>query len=144
MRLFGQCLIFAFPMVLHGTILTACIACYIFPYEWSFYLALTFGAILAATDPMAVAALLNELGAPPRLKYTMRAANRRSSMTGRPLSLFTMFSSLFLLELDVLRIGQHVDIGQGIAKFFRRSAGGAAIGAFFGVGMLGLLLLLDR
>ena len=38
---FGQCLIFAFPLVLCGTILTACIAYFIFPYEWSFSLALT-------------------------------------------------------------------------------------------------------
>lgn len=29
---------------------------------------LTFGAILSATDPVAVAALLEEVGAPPRLK----------------------------------------------------------------------------
>ena len=29
---------------------------------------MTFGSILAATDPVAVSALLNELGAPPRLK----------------------------------------------------------------------------
>jgi NhaP-type Na+/H+ or K+/H+ antiporter len=29
---------------------------------------MTFGAILSATDPVAVAVLLNELGAPPRLK----------------------------------------------------------------------------
>ena len=32
---------------------------------------MTFGAILAATDPVAVAVLLNELGAPPRLKVRL-------------------------------------------------------------------------
>ncbi len=51
-----QCLIFAFPLVLAGTALTALIAKYIFPYDWSLDLCFTFGSILAATDPVAVAA----------------------------------------------------------------------------------------
>jgi NhaP-type Na+/H+ or K+/H+ antiporter len=51
-----QCLIFAFPLVLAGTALTALIAKYIFPYNWSLDLCFTFGSILAATDPVAVAA----------------------------------------------------------------------------------------
>lgn len=58
----------AFPMVLAGTTLTALVAYFIVPYGWSFNLAMAFGSILAATDPVAVSALLNEVGAPPRLK----------------------------------------------------------------------------
>ena len=65
---FSQLFVFAFPMVLAGTVLTALVAYFIFPYGWSFDLCMTFGSILAATDPVAVAVLLNELGAPPRLK----------------------------------------------------------------------------
>jgi NhaP-type Na+/H+ or K+/H+ antiporter len=53
---------FAFPMVLAGTVLTALVGYYIFPYGWSFNLAMTFGSILSATDPVAVAALLEEVG----------------------------------------------------------------------------------
>ena len=45
-------------MVLAGTTLTALVAYYIFPYGWSFSLAMTFGSILSATDPVAVAVLL--------------------------------------------------------------------------------------
>ena len=67
-RSINQLLILAFPMVLAGTTLTACVAKWVFPYNWSFNLAMTFGSILAATDPVAVSALLNEVGAPPRLK----------------------------------------------------------------------------
>lgn len=55
-------------MVLAGTALTALVAFYIFPYDWSFNLAMTIGSILSATDPVAVSALLEEVGAPPRLK----------------------------------------------------------------------------
>ena len=57
----NQLLIFAFPMVLAGTALTACVGYFIFPFNWSFDLAMTFGSILAATDPVAVAALLEEV-----------------------------------------------------------------------------------
>lgn len=46
-----QLLLLAFPMVLAGTCLTACVAHFIFPYGWSFQLAMTFGSILSATDP---------------------------------------------------------------------------------------------
>jgi NhaP-type Na+/H+ or K+/H+ antiporter len=68
---FWQLIAFAFPMVLGGTALTACVAYYLFPYGWSLDLSMTFGAILSATDPVAVAVLLNELGAPPRLKVSV-------------------------------------------------------------------------
>ena len=57
---FAQLLLMAFPMVLAGTCLTALIGYYIFPYGWSWSLAMSFGSILAATDPVAVAVLLNE------------------------------------------------------------------------------------
>jgi hypothetical protein len=67
-KAFWQCIIMAFPMVLAGTFLTGLFGHYVLPYEWSWALSLTFGAILSATDPVAVSALLNEVGAPPRLK----------------------------------------------------------------------------
>jgi len=139
---FGQCLVFAFPMVLAGALLTALVAYYVFPYDWSFNLALTFGAILSATDPVAVAALLNEVGAPPRLK--VHIAGESLLNDGAAIVFYTIFSSNFLLELGIPGLGQDFDIGSGIAKFFHMSAGGVAIGIFFGVGMLGVLLLLDR
>jgi hypothetical protein len=101
---FSQCLVFAFPMVLAGTVLTACVAYYIFPYDWSFYLSMTFGAILAATDPVAVAALLNEVGAPPRLK--VHIAGESLLNDGSAIVFFTIFQSLYLLELKVPGLGE--------------------------------------
>jgi len=65
---FWQIVNFAFPMVLAGTALTALVAFYLFGYGWSFNLAMTFGSILSATDPAAVASLMDSLGAPPRLQ----------------------------------------------------------------------------
>ena len=34
----------------------------VFTYEWNWFVALMFGSIISATDPVAVVALLNELG----------------------------------------------------------------------------------
>jgi NhaP-type Na+/H+ or K+/H+ antiporter len=43
----------------------------VLPYGWDFNLAMAFGSILAATDPVAVVALLKAVGASPKL--TMQA-----------------------------------------------------------------------
>ena len=48
-------------------LLFAYISCLVSQFD----LSMTFGSILAATDPVAVAVLLNELGAPPRLKVKL-------------------------------------------------------------------------
>ena len=91
---------------------------------------------------MAVAALLNEVGAPPRLK--VHIAGEALLNDGSAIVFYTIFSSIFLLELDILGLGEDYDIGSGISKFFQMSAGGATIGIFFGIGMMGVLTLLDR
>ena len=56
---------------------------------------MTFGSILSATDPVAVAVLLNELGAPPRLK--VRSSPSCKSIKGHhsdnPYALSFPFSS---------------------------------------------------
>ena len=45
-----------------ATFLTALFAMNVFDYGWSWGTALMFGSILSATDPVAVVALLKELG----------------------------------------------------------------------------------
>jgi NhaP-type Na+/H+ or K+/H+ antiporter len=137
-----QLLIFAFPMVLAGAVLTALIAYYIFPYGWSFNLAMTFGSILAATDPVAVAVLLEQVGAPPRLK--VHIAGEALLNDGAAIVFFSIFSVRFFLELGVEGLGEEVDWGRGVALFCRKALGGVAVGILFGVGLLTLMLMLDR
>jgi NhaP-type Na+/H+ or K+/H+ antiporter len=139
---FWQCIIFAFPVVLAGTVLTALIAFHIFPYGWSFNLSMTFGSILSATDPVAVAALLDAVGAPPRLK--MHIGGESLLNDGSAIVFFTIFSGLFLLELNDPALGEDVDWGSGVALFLRMSLGGAAIGVAFFMGLYMILYLLDR
>ena len=138
----GQCLIYAFPMVLLGAILTACVARYIFPYGWSMNLAMTFGSILAATDPVAVAALLEEVGAPPRLK--VHIAGEALLNDGSAMVFFTIFAQRFYYELGKEDFGIDVDWAQGFELFFRMSLGGAAIGLAFGLSLVFILWILDR
>jgi sodium/hydrogen exchanger 10/11 len=42
--------------------LAGVMAKFVFTYEWSWFVALMFGSIISATDPVAVVSLLNELG----------------------------------------------------------------------------------
>ena len=141
-KAFTQCLIFAFPLVLLGTFLTACVSKYIFPYDWSWNLALTFGSILSATDPVAVAALLEEVGAPPRLK--VHIAREALLNDGAAIVFFTIFASRYFFELGEEGVGEEVGWGRGFELFFRMSLGGAAIGIAFGLGILYILYILDR
>lgn len=137
----GQLLIMAFIMVLAGTTLTAVVAKYVLPYDWSFDLAMTFGSILSATDPVAVAALLNEVGAPPRLK--MHISGESMLNDGSAMVFYTIFSARYLYELG-LPGGEDVDVAQGFAIFFRMAGGGAALGIAFGLGLLLMLEHLNR
>ena len=68
-REFGQVLILALPGVLLTAVLASVSIRYILNYaeDFDWATALTLGAILAATDPVAVVALLKEVGASKRL-----------------------------------------------------------------------------
>ncbi|CAF4988841.1 unnamed protein product [Rotaria sp. Silwood1] len=56
-------ILLAGPGVLISISIVAVVAVYIFPYNWSWLVALMFGSILSATDPVAVVALLHDSGA---------------------------------------------------------------------------------
>merc|ERR1719199_126016 len=66
-RVGKQCLFLAGPGVGIAGFVTAGFLYIYLPYEWDFMLCLTAGAILCATDPVAVVGLLKELGASPTL-----------------------------------------------------------------------------
>ena len=139
---FGQLLLFAFPLVLAGTVLGALIGFYIFPWGWSFNLAMTVGSILAATDPVAVAALLEEVGAPPRLK--VHIAGESLLNDGSAIVFFSIFVERYLQELEIPGFGEEIDLRRGIALFCQKSLGAVATGLLFGFGILGCLYVLNR
>eukprot|EP00934_Nitzschia_sp_Nitz4_P000343 Nitzschia sp. Nitz4//scaffold35_size145790//85172//87847//NITZ4_003034-RA/size145790-snap-gene-0.15-mRNA-1//1//CDS//3329549136//343//frame0 len=137
-----QLLIFAFPLVLAGTVVGALVGYYIFPFGWSFNFAMTVGSILAATDPVAVAALLEEVGAPPRLK--VHVAGEALLNDGSAIVFFSIFSERFFNEFGIEGFGEEIDLAKGVGMFCQKAIGGTLIGLMFGGGLLAILYSLSR
>ncbi|XP_064635099.1 sperm-specific sodium:proton exchanger-like [Lineus longissimus] len=62
-----QITLLAVPGLLLSTFLTCLVPMFIFQYDWGWDVGMMFGAILSATDPVAVVALLHDLGASKQL-----------------------------------------------------------------------------
>eukprot|EP01083_Nonionella_stella_P150965 481802_1 len=88
----GQALLLAGPGVIINTFLTSLICKFIFPYDWNWDIALLTGAILSATDPVAVVALLKDLGASKRLSTLIEAESLINDG-----SAFVLFEILLLI-----------------------------------------------
>jgi NhaP-type Na+/H+ or K+/H+ antiporter len=84
-----QALLLAGPGVLIGAALLGVVTKYMLPYDWSWNLALTFGSILAATDTVAMVALLNSASASPKLTMLIVAESLLND--GTAMVLFTVF-----------------------------------------------------
>lgn len=93
-KCFSQALILACPGVLFGAFMTAVIGKYVLPYGWDWPIAMVFGAILAATDPVAVVALFKSLGVSPRL--TMLISGESLLNDGTAIVLFQLFLKITL------------------------------------------------
>ena len=96
--------------------------------------ALLFGALISATDPVAVVAVFRQLGVPERLLVLVEGESMLND--GVAIVLFTI--------LLAAALGGDVSVGAGIADFMLVFFGGAAIGALFGLGVAVLLPWLDR
>ena len=96
--------------------------------------ALLFGALISATDPVAVVAVFRQLGVPERLLVLVEGESMLND--GVAIVLFTI--------LLAAALGGDVSVGAGIVDFVVVFFGGAAIGALFGLGVAVLLPWLDR
>jgi NhaP-type Na+/H+ or K+/H+ antiporter len=137
----GQCLTLAGPGVLVGCFLTAAFAKVILPYGWTLFQCLTFGAIMAATDPVAVVAILKELGASPKL--TMIISGEALLNDGTAIVLTKLFMAMALREANInadalhdigLPAGQEeVGVGFVLQFFFQMAICAVLWGAFTGL-----------
>lgn len=96
--------------------------------------ALLFGALISATDPVAVVAVFRRLGVPERLLVLVEAESLLND--GVAIVLFTIL-------LDAALSGEASVLG-GLLDFISVFLGGAAIGALLGVGAALVLPRLDR
>lgn len=108
-----QCCILAGPGVLIGTLSLFCVARYLFPYGWDVNRCAAFSSILAATDPVAVVALLKEMGASRAL--TMQIAGESLLNDGAAIVVWLVFYNMLDGEeytaLELTK--QFVQLGMG-------------------------------
>ena len=146
-------LVMAVPGVLVATALTslfpqyimygpdgACLAsqCDKQTVPWSIEMSLLMGAILSATDPVAVVGLLKELGASERLSLLIEGESLLND--GTAVVLFTIFFNNMLTNSDPTIANEDplthekiaYDAYEGVGQFFKMSFFGILIGLAFG------------
>jgi CPA1 family monovalent cation:H+ antiporter len=118
----------AVPGVIAATALTTVILTpvadamdYVSNFSWRY--ALVFGALIAATDPIAVVAMFKELGAPKRLSVLIEGESLLNDGTG--IVFFTLSLSL--------AVGAHTTAGSLAFDFFKIVGFGLLIGGVTGV-----------
>jgi NhaP-type Na+/H+ or K+/H+ antiporter len=120
----GKIVLMAFPMLLASTYLTAVVMYWILGYKetmpWS--ACVLFGAVISATDPVAVVGLLKQLGAPKSIATLIEGESLLNDGTA---------VVIFFVALDFVK-GEEMTIGQIIGRFCRLSLGGPALGIAFG------------
>merc|ERR1719277_1716490 len=109
--------------VLIGTFLTAMVGMYVLPYGWDFNISMMFGAVLSATDPVAVVAIFKSLGVSQRL--TMLISGESLFNDGTAMVLFVLF-------MDLLA-GDKPTLSDLISFIIRMTTLGPILGAAMGL-----------
>jgi len=95
--------------------------------------ALVFGALISATDPVAVVALFRALGAPKRLALLMEAE-----------SLFNDGTAIVVFNIVVaIALAGHFNPVDGVVDFLKVSAGGLMVGFALGWATAQLIARID-
>ncbi|MDX1518779.1 MAG: cation:proton antiporter [Gammaproteobacteria bacterium] len=95
--------------------------------EISFVLALLFGALISATDPVAVIALFKEVGAPQRLTILVEGESLLNDATA-----IVIFNIILGLAISGAALTV-ADMGLAVLEFFRVFLGGILVGFLIGV-----------
>ncbi|KAL6623724.1 hypothetical protein ACP70R_033603 [Stipagrostis hirtigluma subsp. patula] len=122
-RCMAQMVLLAGPGVVISTFLLGAAVKLTFPYDWSWKTSLLLGGLLSATDPVAVVALLKELGASKKLSTIIEGESLMND--GTAIVVYQLFYRMVL--------GKTFDAGS-IIKFLSEVALGAvALGLAFGI-----------
>ena len=140
-----HCITLAVPGVMIGTFLTGLIVYVAYPYGWSFSFCCMFGAIMSATDPVAVVALLKELGASPAMTIVITGESLFNDGTAMVVfHLFFEIMSAYRTEDTIYDIESPTDWFRIIVFFLRMAVGGPLVGFAFGFMALWALMRCTR
>ena len=120
-RMFVQIALLAVPGLILASLLTAVLVKWAFPWEWSWALCLLFGALISATDPVAVVALLKEVSSRKRLETLIEGESLLND--GAAIVFFTIFYGL-LVATD----GATLSLNMVIQQFAWVVIGGLVVG----------------
>lgn len=122
-RCLVQMVLLAGPGVVISTFCSGTLIHYIFPYQWTWSTSLLLGGLLSATDPVAVVALLKELGASKKLNTLIEGESLIND--GTAIVIFRLFFELVL--------GRSFTAATVVAYLSRVALGGVALGLAFGL-----------
>ncbi|XP_019460039.1 PREDICTED: sodium/hydrogen exchanger 8 isoform X2 [Lupinus angustifolius] len=95
-RCVAQMILLAGPGVAVSTVCLGFVLKFTFPYNWSWKTSLLLGGLLSATDPVAVVALLKELGASKKLSTIIEGESLMND--GTAIVVYTLFYRMVLGE----------------------------------------------
>ncbi|XP_010496361.1 PREDICTED: sodium/hydrogen exchanger 8 isoform X3 [Camelina sativa] len=122
-RCMGQMVLLAGPGVLISTFCLGALIKLTFPYNWDWKTSLLLGGLLGATDPVAVVALLKELGASKKMTTLIDGESLMND--GVSVVVFQLFFKMVM--------GQNSDWGSIIKFLVQNSLGAVGIGLAFGI-----------
>ena len=126
-RNLGAILVLAIPALLLSTGLSALAMQFITAdtWQWTLTTGLVFGALISATDPVAVVAILRDLGAPKRLSTLIEGESLMNDGTA-----IVVFNVLIGWLAGTTA---ELDLGAAGVEFLRVAAGGIAVGLIVGI-----------
>jgi len=104
--------------------------------EWIFLAAFAFGALISATDPVAVISLFRDLGVTKRLSILVEG----ESLFNDGVAIVLFGIALSAGAAAATGEGEGFELGAALFDFFRISLGGVAVGAMLGYLVSSLLL----
>uniref|UniRef100_A0A1J3FAF8 Sodium/hydrogen exchanger 7 n=1 Tax=Noccaea caerulescens TaxID=107243 RepID=A0A1J3FAF8_NOCCA len=122
-RCLGQMVLLAGPGVLISTFCLGSLVKLTFPYDWDWKTSLLLGGLLSATDPVAVVALLKELGASKKLSTVIEGESLMND--GTAIVVFQLFLKMVM--------GHDSDWGSIVKFLLRVALGAVGIGLAFGI-----------
>ncbi|CAM0908978.1 unnamed protein product [Alopecurus aequalis] len=119
----AQMVLLAVPGVVISTVLLGAAVKLTFPYDWSWKTSFLFSGLLSATDPVAVVALLKDLGASKKLSTIIEGESLMND--GTAIVVYQLFYRMVL--------GKTFDAGSIIKFLSEVSLGAVALGLAFGI-----------